>query len=232
MRCPPCGPPATTGAVLAPAATGAALLSPRPSERELELTTRCERDHDPEQCELLADLFQEGREGLAFDLVLAAKYAQLACEGGARFACRNLAQALWLGHGIPQDQRRALRLYEQLCQQDATRCVALGLALKDDGPLHDVHRAVVTFQRGCAARDSFACFLAGDLLTRRKEDLQAGVAFLETACDLGRSEGCERLAELHRRSGAFPDEARGRTALERACRLGAMTACDELHAKE
>lgn len=221
-RCLPCGPSALSAGESPPT---------RPSVRELDLIKRCEQDHEKEECDQLGDLYRDGREGTVIDLVRAAKYAQLACARGHRGACRDLAEALWFGHGVPQDQRRSLQLYEQRCSDDATGCDALGLALREDGPMRDLPRALVAFQRGCAARSSFSCYLAGELLLDQKEDLQAGAAFLETACDLGSSEACEDLAHLHGRSGALPAESRVRADLERACHLGSMSACDELHVK-
>ena len=222
-QCPPCGALATSPA--------AATLPSPPGARELDLINRCEREHEFEWCDTLSDLYREGREGVAIDLVRAAKYAQLACDGGERGACRDVADALWSGHGVPQDQRRALRLFEQLCEDDSTRCFWLGSALREAGPLRDLPRALATFQRACAERHALSCLAAGELLLERKQDQQAGAAFLETSCDLGLSMACEALADLHRRSGALPDEARLRSDLERACKLGAMAACDELHAK-
>jgi TPR repeat protein/Holliday junction resolvasome RuvABC ATP-dependent DNA helicase subunit len=109
----------------------------------------------------LAKKYSRGDDGLAMNKALAAKYYQMASDGGHRIATFNLASLYVKGDGVATDRARALALYK-LCAEsgDAQATYFAGTLLEDSAPAE----ALSYYRRAAELGFSRAAVRGGRLL--------------------------------------------------------------------
>lgn len=70
---------------------------------------------DVKACANLGWIYTNGSSGAPVSYFYAAKYYQIACDGGILSSCNNLAILYQKGLGVPQDTQRALDLFAYVC---------------------------------------------------------------------------------------------------------------------
>lgn len=70
---------------------------------------------DVKACANLGWIYTNGSSGAPVSYFYAAKYYQIACDGGILSSCNNLAILYQKGLGVPQDAQRALDLFAYVC---------------------------------------------------------------------------------------------------------------------
>lgn len=70
---------------------------------------------DVKACANLGWIYTNGTSGAPVSYFYAAKYYQIACDGGILSSCNNLAILYQKGLGVPQDAQRALDLFAYVC---------------------------------------------------------------------------------------------------------------------
>ncbi|HEY8378538.1 MAG TPA: AgmX/PglI C-terminal domain-containing protein [Nannocystis sp.] len=168
--------------------------APPPSPYEI-LNERCDRGDGPACVEVAAQHRELG------DLVLAAAYAQRACDLGNSFGCAALARAWERGEGVTPNPTAATSLYISACLGGhAPSCISAAAGLPEPD-------ATAFMRRGCAAEPI--------LCPPRRAPKPPGVdpldqANIVTALAYRRHE----LRACYRRSLAQRPDLRGRVALE------------------
>jgi TPR repeat protein len=200
-------------------------------------------------CATLGSELEEGERGLVADATKAARFYDRACDLGSARSCLVLAVMVDDGRGARRDPARAARLRakadvlekpaphavssaaelaqsEAQCRknQDASRCLAAGLAAQDT----DAVKAEELFRLGCTV-DKSTCALWGFAAERfRRDDASRGLRILEEGCT-GQSNGlaCVVLADLnHAGYKSIPrNEQRAAELYEKACTLGDPFGC-------
>lgn len=131
------------------------------------------------------------------------------CTGTNNLGCVNLGRAYRDGKGIAVDAYKALGLFRGVCErkvapvddQDAGNiaraCSLAGTELLfGEGVVRDVPAALAFLEKGCAAKDTFACYNLGTLYEggdHVSKDKSRAAAYYQLACDRGDTEACERL---------------------------------------
>lgn len=200
-------------------------------------------------CATLGSELEEGERGLVADATKAARFYDRACEVGSARSCLVLAVMVDDGRGTRRDPARAAKLRakaevlekpaphaavsaaelaqsEAQCRknQDASRCLAAGLAAQDT----DAVKAEELFRLGCTI-DKSTCALWGFAVERfRRDDASRGLRILEEGCT-GQSNAlaCVVLADLnHAGYKSIPrNEQRAAELYEKACTLGEPIGC-------
>lgn len=147
-----------------------------------------------------------GTEIVIRDMRQAAYYFSKGCTLGDMFSCSLLADHYLNGTGIPRDEAKAVRLHSEVC----------------NGPLVEMTK--------------FSCRTAGDLLVKGiggRLDFQLGIAYLDKACMLGSSFGCQ-IHEQYAGTGRVLDVEPPKGAIGFTFGWSvdqARTTCVELHGK-
>jgi TPR repeat protein len=200
-------------------------------------------------CAALGSELEEGERGLVADATKAARFYDRACDFGSARSCLVLAVMVDDGRGARRDGARAAKIRakaeilekpaphaatsaaelaqgEVQCRkgQDASRCLAAGLAAQDT----DAVKAEELFRLGCTI-DKSTCALWGFAVERfRRDDASRGLRILEEGCT-GQSNGlaCVVLADLnHAGYKSIPrNEQRAAELYEKACTLGDAFGC-------
>jgi len=131
------------------------------------------------------------------------------CEGGHLPACAEAARTMWEGIGPWHSRRQGRALAERSCAAGQARgCAVLAAIEAGRWPTRAWERGVASVEAGGHEAAPVLHVL----------DPERSVPWLQTSCDAGQTEACERLA-LHR----SPRPAW--RALERACALGSDSGC-------
>ena len=183
-----------------------------------------EAQHEPwfrEQCEAgeSSACYQLGRSIAQRDAGIGAVWLVQACDQGVGAGCTLLGTLYHRGDGMPEDQDKALALYDQGCGMGSiTGCLyaemygpdfdepkVIGLcdsgmeeACSVLGNKHgregDFSGALAWFEKGCAADDADSCSQVGSLLIGGPEGVAAdpdrGEALLRDQCDEGVGAAC------------------------------------------
>jgi TPR repeat protein len=203
-------------------------------------------------CATLAAELEEGERGIAQDLVKAARLHDKACELGTPRSCLLLAIMVEDGRGVRRDAARAAKLRargeapappsasasarppapagqlatdEAQCRkgQDASRCLAAGLALAES----DAVKAEELFRVGCTV-DKAMCGLWGFALDRlRRDDPTRATRILEEGCSAGAGLACLALAELNHSGfrAIARNEMHAAELYDKACTAGEPAGC-------
>ena len=184
--------------------------------------------HEPwfrEQCEAGESIacYQLGRSIALRDAGIGAVWLVQACDQGVGAGCTLLGTLYHRGEAMPEDEDKALALYDQGCQTGSITgclyaemygpefdepkviglcesgmeeaCAALGNKHGREG---DFSGALTWFEKGCAAEDETSCTQVGNLLIGGPEgvgtDPDRGEALLRGRCDEGSGAACGILS--------------------------------------
>jgi hypothetical protein len=197
------------------------------------------RDGFPKACRNLGRFYRDGK-GRPRDPERANTLFRAACEAAPNSGgCNELGLSLERGVGIAKDARKAGEAYERGCTgEDWDACTNLGVLLSNDSTPAAQDRAIVLFERACAAHrartvrlreTAVACLdLARTLRTRKTDDAKA-VAAYQDVCDIGYTGGCGGLALMVAEGrGTAADPARAAALNQRACDASDGSACNNL----
>ncbi|MFH1893793.1 MAG: tetratricopeptide repeat protein [Candidatus Zixiibacteriota bacterium] len=142
---------------------------------------------------------------------------------------------LSLGSSFPHaSERRAPRnFYYRACSQGYGRhCYELGRMWANGrgGPV-DMSRAISYYERACAKRHPFSCYLAGQHLEEgtREKDKERGIKLLSRACRFNISQACFRVGNVYLAARSDSEKLRkARLAFTRGCELGIPVSCSNL----
>jgi hypothetical protein len=153
-----------------------------------------------------------------------------ACKAGAQSTCYRLAWLTWHGSGVPRDEERALRMYEEACARDSgAACGELGrlLSAREDRR----HEALGRLEQACDLNDPQGCLLYASAVamgTLADRDDAHSVPKFEKACALGSALGCYNTGLMYNEGRGVPvDHERAFLAHAEGCALGSTTACTD-----
>jgi uncharacterized protein len=177
-------------------------------------------------CAKAGDARRSGAPGTTKDLDEAERYYKLACRDGATEHCRKLtglAHDYAKGSGLPQDESKALALFEYACSvNDGFGCVQVGHFHEygKSTPKNE-KRAIEHYEKACATNQSTACtrmgerYLDGRGVAKNTDKAQV---YLVSACDRKNAEACDLLGHLYRDGGGVAkDLEKAADYLGRAC---------------
>ncbi len=153
------------------------------------------------------------------------------CDGEQHAACTELGVAYLEGAGIPEDQARALALFEHACQRaDGQGCHQLGLQLAGaDGAQRDLARAGQLHVMGCDLGCAQACGEAARILYNGElgaPDYEQVKEVAQRGCDADDATSCLVLGVLYANAqGVGSDLDLARRLLMQACNGGQKPAC-------
>lgn len=147
-------------------------------------------------------MFRDGH-GVTADLERATKLLDLACQGGAPFACTNAGDLDVTRADLPA----SVKHYKQGCDAaDAVACRKMGIAyLEGKGLPVSTTAATVWLDRSCKADDPIACRVLGAMRVQgigAPQDVALGRTLLARACDRKDAEACKALAALPAGAGS------------------------------
>jgi TPR repeat protein len=131
----------------------------------------CQSGKDPHSCNLLGVMLEYDLRGHD-DPARASGFYRRGCDFSYYPACNNLAWLYLGGHGVPQDQAQAMRLFRS---------------------------AYESAREACRMGDSAACMMAGEFRYEGRgveRDEAEATALLERACAGGQRHGCELLSQI------------------------------------
>jgi formylglycine-generating enzyme required for sulfatase activity len=161
-----------------------------------------------------------------------------ACGMGSGDACGRLGMSYHLGHGIDQDQAKAVEFFLKGCDQgSADSCEDLAFLYRSgdgiEGIVTDPAKAARLLARACDMEDGFGCSVLGELYKNgegvEKDAIKAAELYRK-GCDLGAGGSCLGLADLYKSgTGVATDRAKAAELYRRACELASWE-CSEAHA--
>jgi TPR repeat protein/tRNA A-37 threonylcarbamoyl transferase component Bud32 len=157
------------------------------------------------------------------------------CARGDLKACSTLAGLYAAGVGVPQDDARAIALYQKACEGgEASACAGLGFMLKIGvGAARDDARAVTLFQKACTGGSPVGCgglgqMTEGGLGGLAKDDVQALTLYTQ-GCDGKDPASCANLGHMYMRGrGVSRDEAKALPLIKQGCDAGTPFWCANL----
>lgn len=121
------------------------------SSQVSELKQQCEDKDNGASCSIIGNIYYFNYE--KFEVrqsnTKAFKYYDKSCELDHAKGCLALGIMYRDGHGVIQNEFKALELYQKACQSDARECSVLGV-------LHE-EQALKYFGKACAVKSQFGC---------------------------------------------------------------------------
>ncbi len=137
---------------------------PRDERGGAALAERACTARDSYGCAIWGGALASGRGVDAADPARAATLLQQHCEAGSPMACDYLGALLGLGLGVPRDEARARRLFEQACEHEVSACFNLAAMLVSGTPDEASRaRAARYVERACAEGLENACASWADI---------------------------------------------------------------------
>ena len=157
--------------------------------------------------------------------------AEKKCNSGDAESCATIGGAYLLGKGGKEkDEAKGLALVKKACDgKSAFGCEIYGRALDEGkGIAPDKEGAKSYFKQSCDLGGAGGCRA---LALQMETADPARIPLLEKACSKDDKLGCMGLgaAYLHGNQGAPKDLAKAKQFLQKACDLGATSACDKAH---
>jgi TPR repeat protein len=155
--------------------------------------------------------------------------AETKCDKGDAESCATIGGAYLLGKGgKTKDEAKGLALVKKACDgKSAFGCEIYGRALDEGkGIAPDKEGAKSFFKQSCDLGGAGGCRA---LALQMDTADPARIPLLDKACGKDDKLGCMGLgaAYLHGNQGAPKDLAKAKQFLQKACDLGATTACDK-----
>lgn len=179
---------------------------------------------DAHACHVLGALHRKGG-GVREDESLGLTLQQTACEAGYGPAC-----IAWLSRGPHRISIKShpdmARAVSDACRRgDGDACYAVGWIGRRDLTQAGARPPMHPFARGCRSGHAPSCNAAG---IEAFPPTQAGMAQLESACELGYAPGCHHLGVAKEVQSAVESTEAAVAHYSRACGLGWMAACTRL----
>jgi len=180
-------------------------------------------------CKSLCHTVATAKEGPRKSLNEQADEAETKCEKGDAESCATIGGAYLLGKGgKTKDEAKGLALVKKGCDgKSAFGCEIYGRALDEGkGIAPDKAGAKSYFKQSCDLGGAGGCRA---LALQMETSDPARIPLLEKACSKDDKLGCMGLgaAYLHGNQGAPKDLAKAKQFLQKACDLGATSACDK-----
>jgi TPR repeat protein len=171
-------------------------------------------------CMSLAFLWEDGAPG--DDVAKVIRLRIRGCELKEGSSCRHLGQMYLTGEGVTKDVARAIKLFEQACDEleDGDRCMELHFMLeKGDVIPRDKKRSDAYYERGCDL-EAFLCVMAFDGYLNPLED----------SCEKGGLASCLEVGHMHLSGEAYlkVDEAEASKYFQKARDGNLADACPTL----
>lgn len=124
------------------------------------------------------------------------------CDAGSADRCRRLAATYQLGEGAPQDEARAVKLYEQACDmKDPSACVFAGQMNEfEHGVVKDDAKAARFYERACDMQWPAGCYNLAIMYERGTgvpADRGKAGDLYQSACTAGAKQACDKAREMH-----------------------------------
>jgi len=182
-------------------------------------------------CKSLCHTVATAKEGPHKSLSEQADDAEAKCNKGDAESCATIGGAYLLGKGgKTKDEAKGLALVKKACDgKSAFGCEIYGRALDEGkGIAIDKEGAKSFFKQSCDLGGAGGCRA---LALQMETADPARIPLLDKACSKDDKLGCMGLgaAYLHGNQGAPKDLAKAKQFLQKACDLGATTACDKAH---
>jgi len=188
------------------------------ASRSLVLFQRACELGNPSSCAALAYMYDRGK-GIPIDRGRALALFRTACGGGDNDGCATLGMIYLRGTGVDKDEKRGTALLDDACLKGTCGDRASAYLQGLGGPVDKV-KALDVAQRGCDAGDGHSCYLIGELVPKRKTELNQRI------CDTGYSTGCLELGIARWRTG---DKKNAVAFFDQSCGLsGGLNGCDWL----
>ncbi len=157
--------------------------------------------------------YDEGRalltgEGVAKDLVRAARLLLGACERGHPSGCSLTGRAYMLGEGFPKDEAKAATYLTRACEGDQSK-----LSQANGAPLP-------AMAESCSAAAKLL-----EPLAKTDAEKRRVATMLEKACDWGYNRACNDAGTAYVELGGEADKSHGMPMIARGCDMGDPTAC-------
>lgn len=180
-------------------------------------------------CRGLCKTVANGPKGKGKSLAEQVDEAEAKCNKGDAESCANLGGAYLLGKGGKEkDEKKALELLKKACDgKSAFGCEICARALDEGrGTAPDKDGAKQYFEKACNLGSGGGC---RSLAMRYEISDPARIPLLDKACKKDDNLGCMGLgaAYLHGNQGAPKDLAKAKQFLQKACDLGATSACEK-----
>ncbi len=180
-------------------------------------------------CKTIADVDKNKGKGKGKSMAEQADDAETKCEKGDAESCATIGGAYLLGKGGKvKDEAKGVALLKKACDgKSAFGCEIYGRALDDGrGVTVDKEGAKAHFQKSCDLGCGGGCRA---LAMRYEVSDPARIPLLDKACQKDDKLGCMGLgaAYLHGNQGAKKDLPKAKTFLQKACDLGATSACEK-----
>lgn len=171
-------------------------------------------------CVSLAFLWEDG--ALGDDVAKVIRLRIRGCELKDGSGCHHLGQMYLTGEGVTQDVARAIKLYEQACDEleDGDSCMELHFMLeKGDVIPRDKKRSDAYYERGCDL-EALLCVMA----------FNGYLNPLEDSCEKGGLASCLEVGHMHLSGEAYlkVDEAEASKYFQKACDGNLADACATL----
>jgi uncharacterized protein len=148
------------------------------------------------------------------------------------FECQLLGLRYASGENVPQDEARAIGLFDAACRAGLTMSCGLQgwhLLRRQQGP-DDVKRGEQLLDRGCKEGALVACDMLGRAYADGigvARDVPKGAKLLGKTCDAGFAPACAGLAELLAAGDGIPrDVERAKALMGNVCAHGSARACE------
>jgi TPR repeat protein len=185
-----------------------------------ECKAQCDKG-SPQSCAIAGYIFEKG-EGVKDDLDLALKYYTKACDGRENEGCAGIGYVL-----SKRKDPSSTDIFRKSCERGSARgCSGIGQQLRIKG---DLVPAAKTFGRACGLGYKRACFYAGAMLSKLRQNPEEGFEFYQMACYGGDERGCLAAGAMEQDGvGTRANPGPGKALIERG-RLGLEKECDEKH---
>ncbi len=177
----------------------------------------------PQKCYELGEIHYFGKK-VPKDLGKAARYYELACNGGDARGCGDLGLLYATARGVKRNLPLAVQLYAKGCNGGfAHACTRLGLAYqKGMGASKSGQKAVIAFEKGCK-RDPSQCTYLGFMYERgvgTEKNAKKAAQLYEAACEAKSALGCRNIGLFYNLgTGVFRNYIKAVAFYREACKL-------------
>ena len=181
---------------------------------------------DDEACQVLAQNYLNGSNGVSQDQGKAADLFAEMCDSGFIRSCSEAGRIYYWGLGVqrsPENAAKSAKYYERACNGDFFQAC-------DNAARHymmyrrDVPRAQRLALKGCESFNAHACrVIETDAISDAEKD--SLLAKFSNSCEAGNFQHCAELASLYRGSTFGYDFQTALTLSEKACEGGYAVGC-------
>jgi TPR repeat protein len=185
---------------------------------------------DFDGCTQLGSLYESGN-GVPKNTKTAADLYRQGCDGGDAEGCTALGLLYDGGDGVPKDPKQAAAYFQRACDDDdSSGCNFLGVDYESgsDGLPKDAQKAFANYKKACDGGYIRACGSLSFLYQAGPETLQnqkLAVELGQKSCDADIENGCIVMGNYYHIHADTIDDTKAKIYYNKACSLGAETAC-------